>query len=105
MKRFLIIFVSMALFTGFLAIKPPALGAKNTTPVATTADPVATPGTPQDPLPTPAKGKPAIGKPTITGGDDDDDDEEEEEDEEKDDDDDQLSRVTPLQSVHFRLHN
>ena len=72
MKRFLIIFVSMALFTGFLAIKPPALGAKNTTPVTTTADPVATPSTSQAPLPTPAKGKPAIGKSGITGGEDDD---------------------------------
>ena len=89
MKRFLIIFVSMALFTGFLAIKPPALGAKTTTPTSTTADPVASPGSAQDPLPTPAKGKPAIGKPTITGGDDDDDDEDEEDDEEEDDDDDE----------------
>ena len=77
MKRFLIIFVSLALFTGFLAIKPPALGAKNTTPVANTADPVATPSTSQAPLPAPATGKPAIGKPTISGGDDDHDDDEE----------------------------
>ena len=74
MKRFLIIFVSLALFTGFLAIKPPALGAKNTTPVATTTDPVATPSSSQAPLPAPAKGKPAIGKPGVTGGDDEDDD-------------------------------
>ena len=74
MKRFLIIFVSLALFTGFLAIKPPALGAKNTTPVATTTNPVATPSTSQAPLPTQAKGKPAIGKPGVTGGDDEDDD-------------------------------
>ena len=74
MKRFLIIFVSLALFAGFLAIKPPALGAKNTTPVTTTADPVATPSTSQAPLPTPAKGKPAIGKPGITGGEDDEED-------------------------------
>ena len=84
MKRFLIIFVSLALFTGFLAIKPPALGAKNTTPVATTADPVATPSTSQAPLPAPATGKPAIGKPTISGGDDDHDDDEEDDDEEGD---------------------
>jgi hypothetical protein len=76
MKRFLIIFVSLALFTGFLAIKPPALGAKNTTPVATTTDPVATPSTSQAPLPAPAKGKPAIGKPGVTGEDDEEDDEE-----------------------------
>ena len=74
MKRFLIIFVSLALFIGFLAIKPPALGAKNTTPVATTSDPVATPSKSQAPLPTPAKGKPAIGKPGVTGGDDEEDD-------------------------------
>jgi hypothetical protein len=74
MKRFLIIFVSLALFTGFLAIKPPAVGAKNTTPVATTADPVATPSMSQAPLPTPATGKPAIGKPKITGGNDDEED-------------------------------
>ncbi len=74
MKRFLIIFVSLALFTGFLAIKPPALGAKNTTPVANTADPVATPSTSQAPLPAPANGKPAIGKPGVTGGDDEEDD-------------------------------
>jgi len=74
MKRFLIIFVSLALFTGFLAIKPPALGAKNTTPVSNTADPVATPSTSQAPLPTPVNGKPAIGKPGVTGGDDEEDD-------------------------------
>ena len=80
MKRFLIIFISLALFTGFLAIKPPALGAKNTTPVTTTADPVATPSTSQAPLPTPAKGKPAIGKPGITGGEDDEEDDEEDDD-------------------------
>ena len=72
MKRFLIIFVSLALFTGFLAFKPPALGAKNTTPVSNTADPVATPSTSQAPLPTSATGKPAIGKPGITGEEDDD---------------------------------
>jgi hypothetical protein len=85
----------MALFTGFLAIKPPALGAKTTTPTSTTADPGASPGSAQDPLPTPAKGKPAIGKPTITGGDDDDDDddddEDEDDDEEEDDDDEKPS--------------
>ena len=80
MKRFLIIFVSLALFTGFLAIKPPALGAKNTTPVANTADPVATPSTSQAPLPTPITGKPAIGKPGVTGGDDEEDDDEEDDD-------------------------
>ena len=74
MKRFLIIFISLALFTGFLAIKPPALGAKNTTPVSNTADPVATPSTSQAPLPTPVNGKPAIGKPGVTGGDDEEDD-------------------------------
>jgi hypothetical protein len=74
MKRFLIIFVSLALFTGFLAIKPPAVGAKNTTPVATTADPVATPSTGTNQSTAPAKGKPAIGKPKITGGDDDEED-------------------------------
>jgi len=74
MKRFLIIFISLALFTGFLAIKPPALGAKNTTPVANTADPVATPSTSQAPLPTPVNGKPAIGKPGVTGGDDEEND-------------------------------
>ncbi len=74
MKRFLIIFVSLALFTGFLAIKPPALGANNTTPVANTADPVATPSTSQAPLPSPANGKPAIGKPGVTGGNDEEDD-------------------------------
>ena len=74
MKRFLIIFVSLALFTGFLAIKPPALGAKNTTPVSNTADPVATPSTSQAPLPTPVNGKPAIGKPGVTGGDDEEND-------------------------------
>ena len=74
MKRFLIIFISLALFTGFLAIKPPALGAKNTTPVATTTDPVATPSTSQAPLPTPVNGKPAIGKPGVTGGDDEEND-------------------------------
>jgi len=68
MKRFLIIFVSLALFTGFLAIKPPALGANTTTPVATTADPVATPSTGTDKSPAPANGKPAVGKPGITGG-------------------------------------
>ena len=74
MKRFLIIFVSLALFTGFLAIKPPALGANTTTPVATTADPVATPSTGTDKSPAPANGKPAIGKSGITGGDDEEDD-------------------------------
>ncbi|MCX6447071.1 MAG: hypothetical protein NTX10_03245 [Actinobacteria bacterium] len=73
MKRFLIIFISLALFTGFLAIKPPALGARNSTPVANTADPVATPSTSQAPLPSPANGKPAIGKPGVTGGDDEED--------------------------------
>jgi len=73
MKRFLIIFVSLALFTGFLAIKPPAVGAKNTTPVATTADPVATPSTGTNQSTAPAKGKPAIGKPKITGGNDEED--------------------------------
>ena len=83
MKRFLIIFVSLALFTGFLAIKPPALGAKNTTPVATTTDPVATPSTSQAPLPAPAKSKPAIGKPGITGGEDDDEEDDEEDDDKK----------------------
>ena len=80
MKRFLIIFISLALFTGFLAIKPPALGAKNTTPVSNTADPVATPSTSQAPLPTPVNGKPAIGKPGVTGGDDEEDDDEEDDD-------------------------
>jgi hypothetical protein len=71
MKRFLIVFVSLALFTGFLTIKPPALAEKTTT-VATTADPIATPITSQKPLPTPANGKPVIGKPKITGGDEED---------------------------------
>jgi hypothetical protein len=75
MKRFLIIFVSLALFTGFLAVKPPALGAKNTTPVATTTDPVATPSAGSGKSPAPATGKPAIGKPGITGGEEDDDEE------------------------------
>jgi hypothetical protein len=74
MKRFLIIFVSLALFTGFLAIKPPALGAKNTTPVATTPDPVAIPSAGSGKSPAPATGKPAIGKPGVTGGDDEEDD-------------------------------
>jgi hypothetical protein len=77
MKRFLIIFLSLALFTGFLAIKPPALGAKTTTPVATTADPVATPSTGTDKSPAPANGKPAVGKPGISGGEDDEEDDEE----------------------------
>jgi hypothetical protein len=72
MKRFLIIFVSLALFTGFLAIKPPALGAKNTTPAPTTSDPVATPSTGTDKSPAPANGKPAVGKPGVTGEEDDD---------------------------------
>lgn len=71
MKRFLIIFISLALFTGFLAIKPPALGAKNTTPVTTTADPVATPSAGSGKSPAQANGKPAIGKPGITGGEED----------------------------------
>lgn len=74
MKRFLIIFVSLALFTGFLAIKPPALNAKNTTPVATTTDPVAAPSAGSGKSPAPANGKPAIGKPGVTGGDDEEDD-------------------------------
>jgi len=89
MKRFLIIFVPLALFAGFLTIKPPALGANATTPAVTTADPVVSPASPQDPLSTPPIGKPTIGKPGISGGDDEDDDdyeddEENEEDEEED---------------------
>ena len=62
MKRFLLVFIPLALFIGFLAIKPPAVDAKITTPSATTSDPKSTP----------ANGKPAIGKPGITGGEDDD---------------------------------
>jgi hypothetical protein len=73
MKRFSIIFVSLALFAGFLAIKPPALATKNKTPVSTTTNPVATPSTGTKQPPAPTNGKPALGKPGVTVGEEDDD--------------------------------
>jgi hypothetical protein len=97
MKRILILVIPLALFAGFLFIKPPAIGADAKPITVITPDVITTPkpsdsGQPLSPTATknPNSGK----KPSISGGGDDDDDDEE------DDDDDDDDRVKPKYGGH-----
>jgi hypothetical protein len=96
MKRILILVIPLALFAGFLFIKPPAIGADAKPITVITPDVVTTPkpsdsGQPLSPTATknPNSGK----KPSISGGGDDDDDDDDDDDEDED-------RVKPKYGGH-----
>ena len=88
MKRIMILVFPLVLFVGFLAIKPPAIGADAKPTGATTPQANQDPTSPNSAQPsTPGAGNsvaPSV-KPSISGGDD--DDEDDEDDDEEDDED------------------
>ena len=88
MKRILILALPLVLFTGFLTIKPPAIGADATPTVVTSPESIQS-QTNSDQSPNVSKPPASTTKPSISGGngDDDDDDEDDEDDEDDDDDD------------------
>jgi hypothetical protein len=77
MKRIMILVFPLVLFVGFLAIKPPAIGADANPTGATTPQVNQNPTSPNSAQPsTPGAGNSVAptAKPSISGGDDDDDD-------------------------------
>jgi hypothetical protein len=84
MKRIMILVLPLVLFAGFLAIKPPAIGADAKPTGATTPQANQDPTSPNSAQPsTPSDGNsvaPTV-KPSISGGGDDEDDEDDDEDE------------------------
>ena len=85
MKRILILALPLVLFTGFLTIKPPAIGADATPTVVTSPESIQS-QTNSDQSPNVSKPPASTTKPSISGGNGDDD--EDDEDDEDDDDDD-----------------
>lgn len=86
MKRIVILVFPLVLFVGFLAIKPPAIGAdaKPTSSTSPQANEVPTsPNSAQPSNPGAGNSVAPTVKPSISGGDDDDDDEDEGEDEDE----------------------
>ena len=86
MKRIMILVFPLVLFVGFLAIKPPAIGADAKPTSSTSPQANQDPTSPNSAQPsTPSAGNsvaPTV-KPSISGGDDDDDDDEEDDEDEK----------------------
>ena len=89
MKRIMILVFPLVLFVGFLAIKPPAIGADAKPTSSTSPQANQDPTSPNSAQPsTPGAGNsvaPAA-KPSISGGDDDDGEDDEEDDEDGDED-------------------